>query len=256
MGSIRNKINILKHIAEKHGIQIRIAQNKARGNKGFFKTKTNGLFQIDISKNLTETEIISTLLHEIAHFVHFAHDKQLQNLDFVFEDFNNEIHEELIKITVDKIPKNTAQELINKRSDLKKEIKYLSQNLKNFNKTKFYLPPLNYLLKYDRVKIFNTIYSIDNLEKDFTNLSPNEYSYFKLLSKKRLLKRYNNKINKLNKYYNAKTELFARFVETYFTNKDKAYKLAPLSSEILARKINANQIPLFTELDKVLNLNI
>ena len=44
-----------------------------------------------------------------------------------------------------------------------------------------------------------------------------------------MINRINSRIAKLNRYYNSPTELFARFVELFFTDYTKANKLAPNS---------------------------
>ncbi len=85
---------------------------------------------------------------------------------------------------------------------------------------------MRYLLKYDRVKLiegFSTkIYSIDNLDS-----SLEVQSYLKLKSLQRALKRVNSRINRLNKYYNSPTELFARALEIYITDRNTFIQKAP-----------------------------
>ena len=62
-----------------------------------------------------------------------------------------------------------------------------------------------------------------------------------------MIKRINSRINRLNNYYGSYNELFARFVELYYTNFDKAVKLAP----ILCQKMENSDIKEFEKLDKI-----
>ena len=41
-------------------------------------------------------------MHEFAHYVHYTYDKTLKSLDFIIDE-NDELTEELIKLTVDSI---------------------------------------------------------------------------------------------------------------------------------------------------------
>lgn len=245
MVSERNRIIRLKEYIESFGIEVNIGKNKARGNKGFFRGTNSGHYRIDISKNLKEDEIISVLLHEFAHFVHFQYDKSLSSLDFAFKDFDDDMQEELVNVTVKKIPKAEAKALFDKKDELAIQVKAMANSIKKtFQDFKLSVPykrfechfslPLKYLLKYDRINFNNTIYSIDNLYKDFYELSEEEILYLKIKSKQRMIARINNRISKLNRYYNSPTELFARFVELFYTNKEETFKLAPNSVKAFA----------------------
>ena len=64
---------------------------------------------------------------------------------------------------------------------------------------------------------------------------------------KRAYSRISSKISKLNKYYQSPTELFARFLELYFTNCDVARRIAPNASKILKSKIDNNVLPELTK---------
>lgn len=240
MVSERNRIIRLKEYIESFGIEVNIGKNKARGNKGFFRGTKSGLYRIDVAKKLDDNEIISVLLHEFAHFVHFIYDKTLSSLDFAFENFNEEIQEELVNITVKKIPKSEAKALFDKKDELVLDVKNMANIIKKnypdfrlsapFKKfeNKFNLT-LKYLLKYDRVNFNNTIYSVENIDKDFYELSNEECLYIKIRAKQRMIRKINNRISRLNRYYNSPTELFARFIELFYTNKEETRKLAPLS---------------------------
>ena len=219
MVSERNRSLELKEYFLKLGIDINIGKTKARGHRGVFMHGFNN-YRIDISKNLDEPSVLSTMLHEFAHFVHYKYDKNLKSLDFVFGDLTDDIKEELIKVTVQEIPKDFASELYNLKNSINDEIKNLltqmkismpdfklSENNKEIERT---LPnPIKYLLRYDNVKYFNRLYSVNNIESEY-NLTETQQTYIKIKSKQRALKRINSKISRLNKYYNNNSELFAR----------------------------------------------
>lgn len=224
----RNRIlNLVKYI-ESQGIEVNIGKNKARGNKGYFKTDGK-FFRIDIAKNQSDEAILKTLAHEFAHYVHYRYDKTLNSLDFVFNDLDM-IEEELLSITVELIPKTSVEPFFKAKDKLKSEIKILSDKLKKYDfedlERKIKKTQLKYLLKHDKVKvlegIFYKLYSIDELkqESDFE-------LYVILKSRQRALKRINSKISRLNKYYNSPTELFARSFELYVTEPNKLLKIAP-----------------------------
>ena len=249
----RNRILNLKTYLTSLGIQLNIGKTKARGNKGFFLHKSNN-FRIDISECVNDANILSVLLHEFAHYVHYSYDKTLSSLDFIFSNFEDELKEELVSITVHSIPKEFASELYTLKQNLESEIKSLSIEIKkdypNFKLSNKYnaieskLPLcFKYLLKYDKVKFFNKVYSIGEIDNS-TELNKVHLAYIKLKTKQRHLKRVNSKINRLNKYYNNHSELFARFIELYYTQNDIAFKLAPKASLILKN----SDIPLLNNL--------
>ncbi len=259
MVSERNRILRLKEYFESLGIEINIGKNKARGNKGFFRGTKNGNYRIDISKNIDEKEILSVLLHEFAHFVHFKYDKTLSSLDFAFCKMTDTMNEELVNVTVKKIPKNEAKALFDKKEKLASEIKEMAKQIKRTNSDfKLSVPykkferhfnlPVKYLLKYDRINFNNTIYSVENLDKDFYELSDEEILYVKIKSKQRIIGRINGKISKLNRYYNNPTELFARFVELFYLDKNSAELVAPNA----CRFFNTEQIKEFKSLNNIL----
>ena len=263
MACSRDGIIKLKDYIESFGINVNIGKNKARGNRGFFIPK-HGDIRIDIAKNLSDQRTISTLLHEFSHFIHYSYDKSLNNLDFIFADIDDELEEELISVSVADIPKEFASELIDKKEEVSNSIKLKSRLLKAkycdfklsmpFNKLERQLKyPLSYLLKYDRVKVFGAVYSVENL--DSYSLTEDEKLYLEIKSKQRMLKRINAKINKINRYYNKSTELFARFIEQYFLNNKETQRLAPKCSNILKEKLKNNEIPMLNEVEKIFNLN-
>lgn len=237
MACKRNRITELVQYLESLGIEVNIGKNKARGNKGLFKVCSEK-FRIDIAKGQSDETILKTLIHEFAHFIHYNYDKTLQSLDFIIVD-SEDLTEELIRLTVDSIPKDSISPIFNQKESIKNEIKSISKNISNiypdFKISEPFKPieqrikktNLRYLLKYDKVKLIEgfsiKFYSINDLD------APLEIkNYLKLKSLQRALKRVNSKITRLNKYYNSPTELFARALEIYITNRESFIEKAPV----------------------------
>lgn len=110
MASERNRVTRLAEYITSLGVIVNIGKNKARGNKGIFCKKRDG-YRIDISENIDADSTLSTLLHEFAHYIHYCNDSTLSSLDFVFKDLSELEQEELIKITVQNVPKEFASSL-------------------------------------------------------------------------------------------------------------------------------------------------
>lgn len=227
MVSKRNRIIELQEYLKTLGINVNIGKNKARGNKGVFISGNKG-FRIDISKNLPEDKILPVIVHEFAHYIHYNHDKTLESLEFVFGEMNDTMQDELIKITVKDVPKDVAASLYSQKNELKTEIKTLAEKFK---------------LKYPNFKLSKTYNPIV--------FFPNHSDYLILRFKQKTLTKINTRINKLNKYYNRPTELFARFCEVYFLNRKEAEKLAPTVCEKFTKSINAKNIKEFNTLCEI-----
>lgn len=260
MVSKRDRILEIARFLEENGIEINIGKNKARGNKGFFKAQGNR-FRIDVAKGLSDDAILSTIVHEFGHYIHYNYDKTLNDLSFVFKDNDLELQEELLQLTVNSIPSENVRPLFEQQDRALKEINDLVSRLRavysDFNPSKPYLPiedaikktPLKHLLKYDEVKLIEMFcvkkYSIKSLsEDDFTSL------YLKLKSKQRLLKRLKGRVSKLNRYYNQPTELFARSFEAYFLKNNATSKLAPNVCRAYESFINNSSSKLLTDFVK------
>ena len=259
MVSTRNNITDLVNYLKSLGIDVNIGKNKARGNKGFFKHSSLDGFRIDISNQISNEEIVSVLSHEFAHYLHFQNDKTLKSLNFIFDDFNIVIQDELIKITVESVPKDFAKEIFSQKEQIQLEINCLSKELSAkycdfkmsspFKKIEDNLDRLHkYFLKYDKIKYNNKLYSLESLE-----LGNNELLYLKLKSKQRIMKRINSRINRLNNYYKSNTEMFARLIEMYFTNRNKLSKIAPNCSIIVDNAIKSNKLPNLTKFAELIN---
>lgn len=244
MVSERDRIIDVVQYIESLGIEVNIGKNKARGNKGFFKFD-GSKFRIDIAKGQNEDAILKTLAHEFAHFVHYRYDKTLKSLNFIFDD-SKDITKELLDITVEMIPKISVEPLFTKKEKLKTEISDLEKELDNLNleilENKIKFSPLKYLLKYDRVKVFEgfsfKIYKVEDLNNN-TDIE----KYILLRSKQRHLKRLNSKISRMNRYYNSPTELFARSFEMYATSRPSLKVIAPKIFEIFEENCKNPKIP-------------
>lgn len=264
MVSERDRIIEINNYLEDLGIQVNIGKNKALGNKGLFKCTHNKSYRIDISNKLNDREIIPVLVHEFAHFLHYTYDNKLKSLEFIFGELNDKIYNELTEITVQEIPKSEAAALYETKGQLSKEIHRIANTIKSYygnfkisepNKTiertiKF---PAKYLLKYDRIKIFNKIYSVESMNNDFEYMTAPQQQYIILKSKQRALKRINSRISKLNKYYNEPSELFARFATQYFLSYEKVSKIAPTITHRMDEVIDSDMIPVLTKFEQILN---
>ena len=263
MACKRNRIIELKNFIESLGVVVNIAKNKARGNNGRFLYKNNCL-QIEISDKLNEDEVLSSLTHEFAHCVHYLYDKNLCSLNFIFDHFTDEIEEELINVTVQTVPKCYAQKLFLLKDRLKsiaadnnKIIKEVYPDFKQSqpNKTieRRIKYPAKYLLKYDNVRCFNKVYSVKKLDTDFFYMKEVDKAYIRLKSAQRHIRNINSRINRLNKYYNNKSELFARCFDMYCSDIKCLKKLAPKTAKILEDKIQSNKIPELTKYIEIYN---
>ena len=251
----RNRVIELKEYLSSLGICVNIGKNKARGHKGIFMHRLD-FSRIDVSDDVEPEKVLSVMLHEFAHYIHYSYDKTLLSLDFVFDNFTDEIREELIKITVNEVPKDFAENLYRKKDDLAKELKMLllkmktlnpdfkssEKNKKIENKIKY---PFKYLLKYDRINFMSQIYSVQEAEK--YNLGEVNLLYLQIKSKQRAIKRINSKISRLNKYYNNPTELFARFLDAYYTNPEYTFFTAPAA----CLYIKKSNIPYILKLNNI-----
>lgn len=244
MACERDRILDIINYMESLGLEVNIGKNKARGNKGFFKSDGNS-FRVDIAKGQTEESVLKTLSHEFAHFVHYSYDKTLESLDFIFDN-SEKITEELLAITVEMIPKTSIEPLFERKESLKSEIADFMEKLKfsdfELLEKRIKESSLKYLLKYDRVKVFEEfsfrIYKVEHLDRNIP-----EELYILLKSKQRALKRINSKISRLNKYYNAATELFARSLEMYISNPYLLKEIAPTVFSIYEDKSAISNIP-------------
>ncbi|MBP3846635.1 hypothetical protein J6I39_02675 [bacterium] len=254
------------------GLEVHTS-TQARGNQGFYMKK-----RIDVSKNIPQDRVVPVLLHEFAHYIHSRIEPFMEKtggtLEAVFDDDCAKFYEnELLEITkfVDKNSK--CERLLQHKELIKEKIAEYEQIIKNkypkfqrskkFTEFNKYIKNSNakYLLKYDRVKLvtgaFNCkvkLYTIDNIENDFTDMPKEFAAYIRLKSGQKKQARISAKINKMNKYYSKPTELFARFVESLYINSEQVKMLAPNCYKRFYELLNAGY---YKELRKVVsNLNL
>ena len=227
------------------GIEVHTS-TKARGNQGFYMRN-----RIDISKNILPERLMPTLLHEFAHYIHSKIEPFMERnggtLEVIFDDDNTSFYEkELLEVTKF-VDKNSKCEMLEQHKQAIKEKintyeRLIKERFPNFMRSKKfaefdrYIKGSNarYLLKYDRVKLISgglnrktEIYSIDNIEKDFSDMPKEFAAYIRLKSYQKRQSRVSSKINRLDKYYSKPTELFARFVEGLYIDEEKIKTLAP-----------------------------
>lgn len=219
---------------------------KARGHQGFFLKN-----RIDISRNIPENRVVPTLLHEFAHYIHSKLEPDMNktggSLEVLFKSNNPIYKEELIKVTNFVDNNSLCVRLYEHKDRVKTKIKEYESIVKHYypkfmRSKKFkefdrYIKRSNarYLLKYDRVRLIEggffrktaKLYSIDNIEKDFTDMPPAFVAYIRLRSYQKKQARISARINKYKKYYEKPCELFARLVEGLHMDKEWVEAIAP-----------------------------
>lgn len=236
------------------GIEVHTT-TKARGHLGFCLKN-----RIDISKNIPPERFVPTLLHEFAHYVHYEIEPAINRTGGTFEVlFGSDdpiISDELFKVTNFVDENSLCVKLYEHKDRIKRQIKVYekiikkdypkflrSKKFKEFDKF-IKKSKAKYLLKYDRVQLIEgfftkhaKIYSVANVEKDFPDMSEAFAAYIKLHSLQKKQGRISARINRLYKYYTKPTELFARFVEGLYKDKEWTCALAPYTSEIFYKRL-------------------
>lgn len=240
------KFKILVSFVKDCGIEVN-TRTRARGHQGFFMKN-----RIDISSVLDTERKIEVLLHEFAHYIHYRLEPDVArnhgSLSVLFKSENTKIIEkELIEVTKF-VDKNTVLSRLNEMKNKEKarikeldtKIKSKYPDFKRSSQYKKFDTPLKrcdakYLLKYDRVKVRTPFtgklktYSTNDFLFDFPQFDEYFEAYINLKSRQRMLKRISSRINRLNKYYSRPSELFARFVEGLYINREEVQNLAPIS---------------------------
>lgn len=218
------------------GIEVHTT-TKARGHQGFFCNN-----RIDISKNTPENRVIPTLMHEFAHYIHFQIEPDMPKtggtFQALFKSDNPILAVELFRVTNFVDESSLCIRLMEHKERIKEKIseydkiikKYYpkfrrsqnSKNLKNISNIQS-----KYLLKYDRVKVmggflqlFPKLYTINTIEQCFPDMPEAFAAYIRLKSLTKKQARVTARINKINKYYKRPTELFARFVEGLYLDRE------------------------------------
>jgi len=248
----RNVIEFLK------SLDIEVKTNtKARGNNGIYQKN-----RIDIARGLDEEKAISVLVHEFAHHIHYKIDNEfIKNGGSIANIFNTsditQIHTELVNVT-NLIDKNSRLTIfLNAKTEIANKIKSMQSAIKrdypNFQRSKKFAEFNNYvknsdakyLVKYDAIRLMQgfffkkeKIITVKNVETDFPDMPKAFQTYIKLCSMQRRQSRITRRINKLNKYYTRPTELFARFVQAYFTNPETVKTIAPTATKRFLKLLN------------------
>lgn len=253
----------------REGVDLR-TDTKARGNLGLFSEN-----RIDIHRKLSDEKFIEVLLHEYAHLVHKRLEPDMPrtggSLNVIFNEDNPEILEklkqELIKVTcvVDEnalFKRLDAQKYVYKikikayENLIKKDYPAFLKS-KPFKEFERYIKKSDarFLLKYDRVRIVTPFlrrekfYSIDTLEKDFPSMPAAFKLYIKICSLSRKSRNIQKRKNKLKKYYEKPSELFARFTQGLFMHEQEIKSNASYTYNCFSKLLNAGH---FGGLDKVI----
>ncbi|MBQ9245612.1 hypothetical protein IJ182_05025 [bacterium] len=249
------KKNVIEYLKS---LDIEVKTNtKARGNNGLYQRN-----RIDIAKGLEEEKAINVLVHEFAHHIHSKIDKDfVKTGGSIATLFNTSditaIQQELINVTnlIDqnsrlKIFLNAKQETSNTIKSMQNAIKRdfpEFQRSKKFTEFEKYVKnsDAKYLVKYDAIRLTQgfffkkeRIITVKNLENDFPNMPKAFQTYIRLCSLQKKQSRITRRINKLNKYYTKPTELFARFVQGYFTNPETISTIAPNATKRFLSLLN------------------
>ena len=237
----RNVIDFMR------ALNIEVKTNtKARGNNGLYQKN-----RIDVARGLTEEQAIDVLVHEFAHHIHYKIDKDfLKNggsLENIFNTSNIvEIKEELINVT-NLIDKNSRLNIFLKaKEEASNQIKGMQSAIRrdypNFLRSKKFpefekyikSSEAKYLVKYDAIRIMQgfffkkeRILTVKNIETDFPDMPKAFQLYIRLCSMQRKQSKITRRIGKLNKYYEKPTELFARYVQGYFSTPETISTIAP-----------------------------
>lgn len=247
------------------GLEVHTS-TKARGHQGFYMRK-----RIDISRDIPKDRIIPVLLHEFAHYVHSQIEPFMEKtggtLEILFDDKDISVYEkELLDVTnfVDSHSKfekllshrELIREKMNGYEDIIKDRYPQFMRSKKFKEFDKYIKKsqARYLLKYDRVKLVTgflfrgvRVLSVDNIEKDFTDMPKEFAAYIRLKSCQKRQARVSAKINRLKKYYAKPTELFARFIEGLYIDKERVKLLAPCTYNRFTNLLSNGYYPFLPE---------
>lgn len=265
------KKKLITHIL-KEGIDLR-TDTKARGNLGLYSEN-----RIDIHKKLPDNKFIEVLLHEYAHVTH----KKLENdmaktgghLEILFDtDDVDIIKQELLKVTKFVDENALLLKFEAKKYAYKIKIKAYENIIKNdypnFMKSKPFpefekyikKSDARFLLKYDKVRLVTPFlrrekyYSIDTIEQDFPKMPRGFSLYIKICSLTRKSRNIQKRKNKLKKYYEKPSELFARFIQALYVDANYVEELAPNTCNIFYNLLNNGYYNGLSKIIDILNEN-
>lgn len=250
------KKNIIEFL---RSLNIEVKTNtKARGNQGLYQKN-----RIDISRGLKEEQAIEVLVHEFAHHIHYKIDKDfLKNGGSLENIFNTndivEIQAELSNVT-NLIDKNSRIKMfLDAKEEISKQIKGMQSAIrrdypefmrsKKFPEFEKYIKnsDAKYLVKYDAIRLMlgfffkkERVLTVKNLEVDFPDMPKAFQLYIRLCSMQRKQAKITRRLNKLNKYYEKPTELFARYVQGYFSTPETISTVAPITTRRFNELLNS-----------------
>lgn len=259
------KKNLITFI-KREGIDLRTNTN-ARGNLGLFREN-----RIDIHKKLSDEQFIEVLLHEYAHLVHQELENNMArtggSLKILFDtDDIDIIKDELVAVSNLVDENSKLLKFDSKKYAYKIKIKSYENLIKNdypdflrskpFKEFEKYIrkSDARFLLKYDKVKIVTPFlrrektYSIDTVENDFPKMPKAFALYIRICSLTRKARNIQKRKNKLKKYYEKPSELFARFIQGLFTHGEAIKTIAPIT---YARFIELVQSNYYGRLSKII----
>ena len=240
---------------KKLGINVN-TRTKARGHQGFFLKN-----RIDVSKSIPQHRVVPTLLHEFAHYVHSQIEPKMNitggSFFELFGEENEIFQKELLKVTNFVDENSLCVKLYEHKDRIKDKINELEGIIKeeypNFLRSKPFKEfnryikksDAKYLLKYDRVRIVTGFWkkstkliTVSTIEQDFPQMPKSFAAYIRLKSAQKKQSRVSARINKLNKYYTKPNELFARFIEGMYLDKDWVKALAPYTTKKFYENLN------------------
>ena len=241
-------------------------RTKARGHQGFFVKN-----RIDISKNVSEDRAVPTLLHEFAHYVHYNIEPKMNitggSLEALFGEENPVIEKELMKVTNFVDENSLCVKLYEHKDRIREKILEYENIIKTeypefmrskpFKQFDKYIrkSDARYLLRYDRVRIVQGFWkknyrliTVGTIENDFPDMPRSFAAYIRLKSAQKKQSRVSARINKLHKYYSRPNEMFARFIEGLYMDKDWVKALAPYTTKLFYERLKNGCYPY---LDKV-----
>ena len=156
-----------------------------------------------------------------------------------------------------------------KNIDIKELTKKIKKEYPNFMKSKPFKEfekyikksDARFLLKYDHVRIITPflrrekVYSIETMEKDFPKMPHSFRLYIRICSLSRKARNIQKRKNKLKKYYERPSELFARFVQGLFIDENTVKELAPKTYEKFTELLNSNYYKGLNKIIALLNEN-
>lgn len=253
------------------GITIN-THTKARGHQGvFFKNR------IDVSKKLEEKRSIEVMAHEFAHYIHSKIEPEMARTGGSLEklfciDEVGEIATELYELTLRVDENSSLAKLKSERTKIKGfqdiEEQIIKLHYPHFTRSREFVEFNRYIkkskarffLKYDKITFITLflkkreIYSIDNIEQDFPDIPKPFVAYLKFCSLKRKRAKISRRINKFTKYYKQPTELFARFIESFFISPNLAKTISPITFERFCQLLKDGYYQELKELFIIANL--